>query len=88
MNHDEQVEAKIAEKFTSQPWLGVCPVEEAIRSAIAYRRSLCGEGRHQYDTAILAGWHPERAMSALDYATAQDATLQQRKQAPVQTLGR
>jgi len=83
MNHDQQVEAKIAEKFTSQPWLGACPVEAAIRSAIAYRSNLCGEARRQYDAAILAGWHPERAMSALEYSAGEDATLRQREEAPV-----
>ena len=88
MNQDEQVETQIAEKYRSQPWLGVCSVEEVVQSAIGYRRGLCDEERRQYDEAILAGWHPERAMTALEYTAGQDATLPQRNQSPVQTAVR
>jgi hypothetical protein len=88
MNHDEQVEAKIAAKYKAQPWLGVCSVEEAIQSAILYRCGLSGEERRQYDEAILEGWHPERAMTAVEYASGRDATLQQHNPVPIRVAGR
>jgi hypothetical protein len=78
MDHDQQGEVKIAERYKVQRWLGVCSVEEAIQYAIEYRRALCDQERRQYDEAVLSGWDPERAMKGTEYAAGRDATLQQR----------
>ena len=55
---DDVFDIKIERAFQAKPWYGLISIEEAIKDAKAYRRSLGSEDRRLYDEQIELGRYP------------------------------
>jgi hypothetical protein len=70
--NDNAIEQLLEQAYRVQPWLGVCSVEEAIASAIEYRRNLSDADRVLFDAQIRLGRYPASVIETVEIVSGRD----------------
>jgi hypothetical protein len=78
MSQDNQIQCQLHEFFHSRCDGNSLMTEEAVNAHLQYRQTLNDEERQHFDTAILQGWNPERAVSMVEYIGGRDSAARNR----------
>jgi len=86
MDNDRIIEQLIEKAYRRHPWLGVCPIEEAIASTIQYRRNLNDTDRDLFDEQIRLGRFPASVMETVEIAAGRDKPHGSEEEVMVETV--
>jgi hypothetical protein len=70
--NDNAIEQLIEQAYRTQPWPGVCSVEEAIASTIEYRRNVSDADRVLFDEQIRLGRYSASVIETVEIAAGRD----------------
>ena len=78
MSHNERIRCQLQEYFLACCNRDPLLAEEAVNAHLQYRQTLNDEELQRFDTAILQGWNPERAVSMVEYVAGRDSGARDR----------
>ncbi len=78
MSQDDQLKCQLQEFFCSRCDGNPQMAEEAVNAHLQYRQTWNDAERQHFDTAILQGWNPERAVSMVEYIGGRDSAARDR----------